>query len=247
MKKLQGTIYMALVVFGFACQEQSQETQLDEANPPSPDVVNLVEETTSINQAKSEASPEEALADETTESETKEVEIEEIKPVKALSPQQRLINSLDKAAKIEYAGLDNQVIKNDTLIEAHNNQYEISYETRCMNDSLIAQVMYDYGGTNSKSYLISHNYKTDIAIKVDGILKGNKAIRKEMFNGKLDQEFLERSILKHPQFVRFDPEKNEAIFEFIVGIPNTDWLVLAGVNLSEDGEIRIIDIMIPEL
>ena len=105
--------------------------------------------------------------------------------------------------------------------------------------------MFDYGGTNAKSYLISHNYKTDISITVDGNLKGKKTIDKAMFKNKLEKAFLEKSILKHPRFVKFNEETNEAVFEFIVGVPNTDWLVLAGVNLNDSGNIRIIDIVIP--
>ncbi|NJL11626.1 MAG: DUF4738 domain-containing protein [Microscillaceae bacterium] len=76
---------------------------------------------------------------------------------------------------------------------------------------------------------------------------GQQLIKKEIFKGQLDPGFLAKSILKHPQFVRFDEEKNEAIFEFIIGIPNTDWLVIAGVNLNERGKVRVIDIVMPEL
>ena len=96
-----------------------------------------------------------------------------------------------------------------------------------------------------KAIVISHNYKTDISITVDGNLKGKKTIDKAMFKNKLEKAFLEKSILKHPRFVKFNEETNEAVFEFIVGVPNTDWLVLAGVNLNDSGNIRIIDIVIP--
>lgn len=160
-----------------------------------------------------------------------------------LRPQQQLLASLTKGAKVEFAPLDQGVIQEDTTITSNDSIFEISYETRCLNDSLIAQEMYDYGGTNAKSYLISHNYKTDVSISVDGVLKGNKTINKDMFKDKLELAFLEKSILKHPRFVKFNEETNEAVFEFIVGVPNTDWLVLAGVNLNDSGELRIIDIV----
>ena len=61
------------------------------------------------------------------------------------------------------------------------------------------------------------------------------------------KEFLDNAIIKHPQFIRFDEEKNEAVFQFLVGIPATDYVVLAGVNLSPRGDIRIIDIAMPRM
>ncbi len=163
------------------------------------------------------------------------------------SARKKLMASLDQTLMIEYLAPDYSSIAEDTAIQAKDGLFEISYNTSCLNDSLVAQEMYDYGGTNAKSYLISHNYSTEISIKVDGILTGNKTIRKELFLDLLDKEFLERSILKHPQFVRFDKASNEAVFEFIVGIPNTDWLVLAGINLGKQGQIRVIDVMTPGL
>ncbi|MDX2305411.1 MAG: hypothetical protein NW226_21550 [Microscillaceae bacterium] len=162
-----------------------------------------------------------------------------------LRPQLRLLQSLSKGSKIEFAPLDLQVIKEDTTILSKEIKFEIFYATSCLNDSLIAQEMYDYGRTNTKSYLISHNYKTELSIKVDGVLKGNKIIHKDLFINKLDRNFLDKSILKHPRFVKFNEETNEAVFEFIVGVPNTDWLVLAGINLNDAGNIRIIDIVMP--
>ncbi|NJL11625.1 MAG: hypothetical protein HC913_00450 [Microscillaceae bacterium] len=82
-----------------------------------------------------------------------------------LNPVQALLRSLDTGRKVEFAPLDLQVLREDTLIKARAGLFEISFATDCLNDSLIAQEMFDYGGTNTKSYLISHNYKTNIAIK----------------------------------------------------------------------------------
>jgi hypothetical protein len=154
---------------------------------------------------------------------------------------------LKKYVKLEYAALDSEVQKTDTSLNFHHKKFDISFNTSCLNDSLIAQEIYGYAGPNAKSYLISHNYKTDISIKVNGKSTGAKSIHKEMFKDKLDKDFLEKSIIKHPSFVRFDTTSNEAIFEFMVGVPNTDWLVLAGININEQGKIRIIEINMPEL
>jgi hypothetical protein len=84
-------------------------------------------------------------------------------------------------------------------------------------------------------------------MKKNGKLVGAKAVEKELFKGKVDPDFLEKSIIKHPEFVRFDEEKNEAIFKFMMGVPNTDWLVFAAINLNDQGKLRIIEILIPEL
>lgn len=166
---------------------------------------------------------------------------------KELTPHQKLIAGLEKNLKIEYSPNDYEILKNDTSFYINQKKYQISYATGCLNDSLIAQEMLDYALQQRKSYLISHNYQTNISIKVNGITTGSKLIKKEMFKGKIDQNFLEKSIIKHPNFIRFDMEKNEAIFEFMVGVPNTDWLVIAGVNLNYQGGVRIINIMMPEM
>jgi hypothetical protein len=164
-----------------------------------------------------------------------------------LTAHQKLLQTLDKKAKIEYAPKDYSVIKNDTLVKTKSGNYQFSYATLCLNDSLIAQEMVDYAQRQSKSYLISHNYQTNISIQLNGIPTARKLIQKDLFKGKLDQDFLEKSIIKHPNFVRFDEERNEAIFEFMVGVPNTDWLIIAGVNLNSQGAVRIIDIMMPDM
>jgi hypothetical protein len=164
-----------------------------------------------------------------------------------LSPHQKLLASLEKNLNIEYSPNDYEILKNDTAFRINQKQYQISYATACLNDSLVAQEMLDYALQQKKSYLISHNYQTNISIKVNGITTGAKLIKKEIFKGKIDQNFLEKSIIKHPNFVKFDAEKNEAVFEFMIGVPNTDWLVIAGVNLNSQGGVRIIDIMMPEM
>ncbi len=164
-----------------------------------------------------------------------------------LTPQQQLLQSIPKGVKIEFAPLDYNIIKDDTTIRIPSGRFEIEYLTKSLNDSLIAQEMFDYGGSNAKSFLISHNYQTNILMKKNGQLVGAKTVDKALFRGKLDREFLEKSIIKHPEFVAFDQEKNEAIFKFIIGVPNTDWLVFAAINLNDSGKLRIIEILMPEL
>lgn len=163
-----------------------------------------------------------------------------------LSPKERLLSRLEKDAKIQYAQPDYQVLENDTIIQSKDQVFEIKYTTACLNDSLVAQELIDIDH-KSKFYLISHNYSTSIAIKVNGKHSPKKTIRKEIFAGKLDLDFLNKSIIKHPAFVRFDDQSNEAVFSFMIGVPNTDWLVLAGINMNQTGEIRVIDVVSPEM
>ncbi len=160
---------------------------------------------------------------------------------------QKLLEKLrkDPQTKIQFAPLDNQILSSDTLFKVQNNIYEINYATSSANDSLVAQEMSDI--QQRKVILLSHNYQTDIAFRINGRGTAKKTIKKELFNNKIERDFLEKSIIKHPQFIRFDEAKNEAIFEFIIGVPNTDWLVIAAVNLSPQGSFRIIDIMMPEM
>ncbi len=176
---------------------------------------------------------------------TKKEEKEAKKTV--LSPQQQLLQSIPKNIKVEFAPLDYNIIKNDTTIEISTGRFEIEYLTKSLNDSLIAQEMFDYGSSNAKSFLISHNYQTNILMRKNGQLVGAKTVEKALFEDKLDKEFLQKSIIKHPEFVEFDREKNEAIFKFIIGVPNTDWLVFAAINLNDSGKLRIIEILMPEL
>lgn len=169
------------------------------------------------------------------------------KEKEALSPQAKLVQSLDKNASISFASPDYAITRDDTLIKTEKDVFEIEYITSCLNDSLVPQEMYDYGRSNKKSYLISHNYRTNILVKVNGRATGKREIQKALFANQVDKEFLQKSIIKHPQFVRFDEATNEAVFEFMIGVPNTDWLVIAGVNLNSNGTLRIIDIIAPEL
>ncbi len=200
------------------------------------DNVKLVSEKSETNKTEKNTEKENKKSKETIENKTSK-----------LSKTQELLAkfSKDKDTKIQYAPLDNQIISSDTLFKVKNNLYELNYATSCVNDSLIAQEMSDI--QQRKLVIFSHNYQTDIAFKVNGQSTTKKTIKKDLFLNKIERDFLEKSIIKHPQFVRFDEAKNEAIFEFIIGVPNTDWLVIAAVNLSPQGNFRIIDIMMPEM
>lgn len=244
------TIFLSFI-FSCTTHEEEKMEALEDKNP------------TVISETQMKAEPQKTTQPQSTPAQQDEVVevVEEVSPepevevrltsannmISNLSSHEQLLQTLDQSLKIEYADLDLNRIESDTVILANNHEFRVNYVTSCLNDSLVAQEMYDYGGTNAKSYLISHNYRTDVRIEVDGKLTGGQAIDKHIFSGELDEEFLAHSIIKHPEFVEFDKETNEAIFRFMVGVPNTDWLILAGVNMNQDGKVRIIDIQTPGL
>jgi hypothetical protein len=168
------------------------------------------------------------------------------KPSEMLSPVRALVGKLGKNAKIEFAELDREVLRQDTLVRTKHGDYKISYSTACLNDSLVALEMFNYEQGYAKSYRLQHNYQTNINMLHNGKPSGSRVIDKEIFKNKMEKAFLEKAIIKHPQFVRFDEEKNEAVFQFLVGVPATDWVVLAGVNLSPQGDVRIINVEMPK-
>lgn len=232
-------IYFCFALFFCACSsEKETNTKLEENTTPI---------ALSKNQPMNDNT--ESKSPQIQKSEKKDTAItqkeEKIKPIQISSAHQLLLNRLDKSVPIDYAPLDFEILKNDTLVKAKKGLFHISYATSSLNDSLVAQEIHDFNQKLRKGYLISHNYQTNISIKLNGKNTGSKIIEKALFRNKVDKDFLDKSIIKHPQFLRFDEEKNEAIFEFILGVPNTDWLVVAGINLNEYGSIRIIDIIMP--
>ncbi len=66
-----------------------------------------------------------------------------------------------------------------------------------------------------------------------------KSIRKDFFESEVDKDFLNKSILKHPDLINFNKDNNEIILSFMVGVPSTDWLVIAKVSVNQNGDIRL--------
>ena len=142
-----------MLPFMVACNLDREDTGSEEEE----DVVGLT--TTQLTTAKDLSSKNtaqkvvenEKFAEEGTDTLVQEEPKEKI-ITKQLRPQEQLLESLTKGAKVEFAPLDMEVIQEDTTILSNDSTFEISYQTRCINDSLIAQEMFDYGGTNAKSY-----------------------------------------------------------------------------------------------
>lgn len=242
----ENTLFFILFLLLFslgACTEDSEKEEILDTKEGTSQTQQDSKETSTYKHQKKDSS---LIKITSNDKDAKKEQAEENKKL-VLSPQQQLLQSIPKDMKIEFAPLDYSIIKDDTTIQIPTGRFEIEYLTKSLNDSLIAQEMFDYGSSNAKSFLISHNYQTSILMKKNGQLVGAKTVDKALFKGKLDREFLEKSIIKHPEFVEFDQERNEAIFKFIIGVPNTDWLVFAAINLNDSGKLRIIEILMPEL
>ncbi len=236
-KNITLCLYLVLNFVIIACQ--SDKESLSQKNDKSGNVANNKNNTTEKNDTNTTN-----LKKENKENATKENE-ENATKENFVSLAKKLYQELIKKGEVQFAPIDNQVISQDTSFKIKQDVYAINFATACLNDSLVAQEMADF--TAKKSFILAHNYETDISFTINGKPSSKKTIHKELFKNKLEKAFLQKSIIKHPQFVKFDEAKNEAIFEFIIGVPNTDWLVIAAVNLNPQGTVRIVDIMMPDM
>ena len=157
-----------------------------------------------------------------------------------MSAIQRL--KLKGSAQLEYAKKDYIVLREDTTINIENNAFIIQYKTSCLNDEGVAQEVIPMDGRDHRTYLISHNYKTEISVILNGKPTGKDIIRKDLFKGHLNADFLRKSIIKHPQFIKFNEDNAEAVFSFMVGVPHTDWVALATVGVGQFGKSRVIKV-----
>lgn len=149
---------------------------------------------------------------------------------------------LKGSAQLEYADNDYNILKEDTIINIEENAFIIRYKTSCLNDKGVAQEVIAMDGRSHRTYLISHNYKTEVSVTLNGKPTGKDIIQKELFKGHLNADFLRKSIIRHPQFLRFNEDNAEAIFSFLVGVPHTDWVALATVGVGQFGKSRVIKV-----
>ncbi|TAH30610.1 MAG: DUF4738 domain-containing protein [Cytophagales bacterium] len=234
-KKIKNYFYFIIILLFIACSTDKEST-LNNKNTEK-----ITKEQNKNNKNKNDS---DTITKEKGTTKDKK-EIDEKEKSTLISMAKKLYQELIKKGNVEFAPIDNQVISQDTSFKVKQDLYEINFATACLNDSLVAQEMSDF--TSKKSFILAHNYETDISFTINGKPSTKKTIHKELFKNKLENAFLQKSIIKHPQFVKFDEAKNEAIFEFIIGVPNTDWLVIAAVNLNPQGNIRIVDIMMPDM
>lgn len=149
---------------------------------------------------------------------------------------------LKGSAQLEYAKKDFKVLREDTTITIDNNAFVIQFQTTCLNDGGVAQEVIPMDGRDHRTYLISHNYKTEVSVMLNGKSTGKDVIQKDLFKGHLNADFLRKSIIRHPQFVKFNEDNAEAIFSFMVGVPHTDWVALATVGVGQFGKSRVIKV-----
>ncbi|TAF66043.1 MAG: DUF4738 domain-containing protein [Cytophagales bacterium] len=144
-----------------------------------------------------------------------------------------------RSVRMEVAPLDYVVVHNDTIF----NDLEISFSTICLNDKGIEQDVFFYENNIAhKSTLLTHNYSTLIEFRRGGKVIAKAQIYKDLFYDKLEKSFVEKSVLKHPDLVHYDAQKQEATFQFVIGIPSTDWLVVARMSINSLGQKQILGI-----
>ena len=149
---------------------------------------------------------------------------------------------LKGSAQLEYAQKDFNILQEDTTFTVNDNAFKINYRTVCLNDEGVAQEVIAMDGRSHRTYLISHNYKTEVSVVLNGKQTGKDIIQKDLFKGHLNPDFLRKSIIKHPQFIKFNEDNAEAVFSFLVGVPHTDWVALATVGVGQFGKSRVIKV-----
>lgn len=173
--------------------------------------------------------------------ENPETIVEEVSIQPQLDPIEELL--ANENAIIEYAPFDDKVIENDTTVVFEGEEYQLSYQTSCLNDKRVVQQLFVLDDTQTGNrYLVTHNYKTIITIEKDGQTLVKHTIVKDLFESKVDNEFLEKSILTHPDIMEINEEKQLIKFAFMIGIPSTDWLVVATLDMNREGNLNILSV-----
>ncbi|MCS6821400.1 MAG: hypothetical protein NZ551_05980 [Microscillaceae bacterium] len=177
----------------------------------------------------------------------KNIENQQIVNVKITNKQADIIAKIkaqDPQAKIEFAPFDTQALLFDTTFQGVDAPLELKLKTTSMNDSTVVQEMLllDVRTTGKKSYLLSHNYQTEVQLRKAGQLIAQHLIKKEFFKDYIQAEFLEKAILKHPEQVELNPVTNTVQLHFLIGVPATDWMVMATLGIKPTGELQILKV-----
>ncbi|WP_299456296.1 hypothetical protein [uncultured Microscilla sp.] len=231
-------LLISLAIWVSACNSDQKDKQQTQAHKKKLEEASLAQSQEKLPQKNVKEAPEVKEGDEGYL-----VEHPEKKDANAqsrMSAIERL--KLKGSAQLEYAKKDFQVLREDTTITIDNNAFVIHFQTTCLNDGGVAQEVIPMDGRDHRTYLISHNYKTEVSVKLNGKSTGKDIIQKDLFKGHLNADFLRKSIIRHPQFVKFNEDNAEAIFSFMVGVPHTDWVALATVGVGQFGKSRVIKV-----
>ena len=238
-------LLISITIWLGACSSQQNDNKQAQTTPKEEKKVSLAEPKV-VPQKKETPKPPQKVkeAPKTTQNDGYLVEHPEKKDVKGqrnrLTAIERL--KLKGSAQLEYAQKDYSILQEDTTITVNDNAFKINYKTVCLNDEGVAQEVIAMDGRSHRTYLISHNYTTEVSVVLNGKQTGKDIIRKEIFKGHLNADFLRKSIIKHPQFLKFNEDNAEAVFSFLVGVPHTDWVALATVGVGQFGKSRVIKV-----
>lgn len=238
-------LLISIAIWFGACNSQKDNKEQAQTNKKNEKKILLAEAKVTPEKKETKTPPQQVKeAPKTTKDDGYLVEHPEKKDVKGqknrLTAIERL--KLKGSAQLEYAKKDFSILQEDTTITINDNAFKFNYKTVCLNDEGVAQEVIAMDGRSHRTYLISHNYKTEVSVTLNGKQTGKDIIRKEMFKGHLNADFLRKSIIKHPQFVKFNEDNAEAVFSFLVGVPHTDWVALATVGIGQFGRSRVIKV-----
>jgi len=175
----------------------------------------------------------------------RKIEDKKLLNTEVLTEENQIQNILNNPnIQVDFAPEDNTVIEeNETLIFGQE-KMNLAYKTTCLNDQNVLQEFFIFDEKDPKNtYLISHNYQTEILLQNEaGQIILQKIIKKEFFRDFVDKTFLQKSIIKHPEFMGYDEKKQEATFSFLLGIPSTDLIALATVKINTLGQLKVIKV-----
>lgn len=174
---------------------------------------------------------------------TQNVKVEKVAEIPA--PISQIDQHLEKLGldknkdKVEFAPNDPEILQDNIKIDEST---AINVKTYSLNDSLLVQELYNFEeGKQEKIYLITHNYETEISILKEGENQKVK-VSKSLLKEKIDEQFLKHSIIKHPRLIEYQSENQESLFEMMVGVPNTDSLVIVKFTVDSLGKTEVIEI-----
>ncbi len=136
-----------------------------------------------------------------------------------------------------YEDPDYTETKFDTLIGNVN----LKMRTYCLNDSAVYNETYtEDSKKNNKEYFISHNYATDIVLKLANGNLVNSRILKENFKDSLPSGFFKICRMWKNEFSHY--EKGLLTCKATLTQPDTDYQMAIVYSVSEKGNIKIMHV-----
>jgi hypothetical protein len=137
----------------------------------------------------------------------------------------------------------NKVKRIDTLIIDNNDHLQVHMEHYCLHDSTLIvpkSYMSTWGKENAKDF-VTHTFATKILILNNKDTIFNKVIKRNDFNGVINDNLKKYAILLDPGFYKFDKTKGWLVFGYSISIPMTDVGVPAYLTIDKKGNYQFWD------